>query len=65
MSRWCVEKKPVRKTRMAKLAIALACGFVIALMVAIVVVAWIKGGVQPGHMVEIPVNPASLPAGGA
>jgi len=47
------------------LGFGLATGALIALIVAVVVVAWIKGGVQPAQMVEIPVDPASLPAGGS
>lgn len=48
-----------------KLGFGLATGVLFALIVAIVVVAWIKGGAQPAQMVEIPVDPASLPTGGA
>lgn len=46
-----------------KIGIALAA--VIVLTLAIVVVAWIKGGVQPAQTVEIPVAASNGPAGGA
>lgn len=46
-----------------KIGIALAAVIVLAL--AIVVVAWIKGGVQPAQTVEIPVEASGAPAGGA
>ena len=48
-----------------KIGIALAAGLVIVLVLAIVVMAWIKGGVQPAQMVEIPVQAATGQAGGA
>jgi hypothetical protein len=48
-----------------KIGIALAAGLVIVLALAIVVVAWIKGGDQPARMVEIPVGTGTGRAGGA
>lgn len=48
-----------------KIGIALAAGLVIVLALAIMVVAWIRGGVQPAQMVEIPVQIATPQAGGA
>ena len=48
-----------------KIGIALAAGLVIVLVLAIVVMAWIKGGVQPAQTVEIPVQAATGQAGGA
>jgi hypothetical protein len=48
-----------------KIGIALAAGLVIVVALAIVVVAWIKGGVQPAQMVEIPAQVATGHTGGA
>jgi len=48
-----------------KIGIALAAGLAIVLALAIVVVAWIKGGTQPAAMVEIPVETGTSRAGGA
>lgn len=48
-----------------KIGFALAAGVVLVLAMAIVVVAWIKGGVQPAQSVEVPVAVAPTPGGGA
>jgi hypothetical protein len=48
-----------------KIGIALAAGLVIVVALAIVVMAWIKGGTQPAAMVEIPVTAGTSRAGGA
>lgn len=53
------------KRRLVKIGIALAAGLVIVLALAIMVVAWVRGGVQPAQMVEIPVQIATPQAGGA
>ncbi len=58
-------KIPIRKQKAIKLGFGLAIAVALALIVAIVGVAWIKGGVQGAQMVEIPVDPASLSTGGA
>jgi hypothetical protein len=48
-----------------KIGFGLAAGVVIVVALAIVVTAWVKGGVQPAQTVEIPVSPNSGTAGGA
>jgi hypothetical protein len=48
-----------------KIGIALAAGLVIVAVATVVVVAWIKGGVQPAQTVEIPVQASTGQAGGA
>jgi hypothetical protein len=53
------------KIGVGKLGFSLAAGVVIVVVVAIAAAAWIRGGVQPAQMVEIPVNQSSLHAGGA
>jgi hypothetical protein len=53
------------KRRKVKIGFALAAGVVLVLAMAIVVVAWIKGGVQPAQSVEVPVAVAPTPGGGA
>ncbi len=45
-----------------KIGIGLAAGVAIVVAGVIMVLAWIKGGVQPAHVVEVPV---AAPAGGA
>lgn len=51
------------KRRKVKIGFALAAGMVLILAMAIVVVAWIKGGAQPAQTVEIPVQVATSGAG--
>ncbi len=48
-----------------KIGFGLAAGAVIIAALAIAVAAWIKGGVRPAQMVEIPVSLATPAAGGA
>jgi hypothetical protein len=48
-----------------KIWFGLAAGVLIVLALAIVVVAWIKGGVQPTQAVEIPAQIGVRQAGGA
>jgi|GEM_PF-2480230 len=52
------------KRRKVKIGFALAAGMVLVLVMTIVVVAWIKGGVQPAQTVEISVQVATPGAGG-
>ncbi|WP_353226923.1 hypothetical protein [Novosphingobium sp.] len=47
-----------------KVWFATAAGVVIILAMGIMAVAWIRGGVQPARVVEIPASTAST-AGGA
>jgi hypothetical protein len=51
------------KRRKVKIGFALAAGVIVVLAMAIVGMAWIKGGVQPAQTVEIPVQVASPGAG--
>lgn len=51
--------------RQVKIGIALATGGLLVVAMVIAVTAWIKGGVQPAHMVEVPVHPGHGQAGGA
>jgi hypothetical protein len=48
-----------------KIWFGLATGALIVLALAIVVVAWIEGGVQPTRTVEIPVRTGAGQAAGA
>jgi hypothetical protein len=47
------------------MGLGLAAGVAIVVALAIVALAWIRGGIQPSQTVEIPVSLASGTAGGA
>jgi NADH:ubiquinone oxidoreductase subunit 6 (subunit J) len=51
--------------RRVKIWFGLAAGVLIVMALAIVVVAWIKGGIQPAQMTEIPAPIGSGQADGA
>jgi hypothetical protein len=48
------------KIGVVKLGFGLVVGAIVLVLVAIVTTAWVRGGVQPAQMVEIPVDPSSL-----
>jgi hypothetical protein len=53
------------KIGLVKIGFGLAAGVLIVGALAVVAMAWVRGGVQPARTVEIPVSLPSGAAGGA